>query len=97
MYGEAVTEPKSLGYFASSASRIERPYTNGTTAIEDPEYTEPQVSNMVDKVRKCIAKKAGKQVHLVERADLQLVALAASHAKKGDHVELIFRDGALKD
>jgi hypothetical protein len=36
-------------------------------------------------------------LHMVERGDLQIVALAAAHAKKGDGVELIFRDRALKD
>jgi len=66
-------------------------------SIENPDYTDSQVSDLVDRVRECIAKKAGKPAHLVERADLQIVALAASHAKNGDDVELIFRDKALKD
>ncbi len=97
VYEETVTEPKSLGYFASSASRIQKLYANRVVTIEHPDYTDAQVSDLVDKVRECIARKAGKPVHLVERADLQIVALAASHAKKGDDVELIFRDKALKD
>jgi hypothetical protein len=97
VYEETVTEPKSLGYFAQSASRIERLYSDGAIAIEKPDYSDPQVSNVVDRVRECIAKKAGKPVHMVERGDLQIVALAAAHAKKGDAVELVFRDKALKD
>jgi len=65
--------------------------------IETPNYADSQVSDTVDRVRECIAKRAGKLVHMVERGDLQIVALAAAHAKKGDSVELIFRDKALKD
>ena len=65
--------------------------------IENPDYSESEVSDTVDKVRECIAKKAEKRVHLVELADLQIVALAASYARKGERVELIFRDKLLKD
>jgi hypothetical protein len=97
VYEETVTEPRSLGYFAMSASRIEKLYVNGTVKVEELDYTDPQVSEIADRVRECIAKKAKKPVHLVERADLQVVALAASHATKGDDVEIIFRDKALKD
>jgi hypothetical protein len=38
----------------------------------------------------------GKPVHVVELADLQIVALAVSHAKKDDVVKLVFRDNVLK-
>ena len=64
---------------------------------EEPDYSDGQISKIVDRVRGCIAKKAGKPVHVVERADLQIVALAVFHAKKRDAVELVFRDKALKD
>jgi len=97
VYEETVTEPKSIRRFALSASRIEDLFSNGTIEIEKPDYTDPQVSEIVDRVRECIAKKANKPVHIVERADLQIVALAAAHAKRGEAVELIFRDKALKD
>jgi hypothetical protein len=97
VYEETITEPRSLGYFKESASRLEKLYANGTVKIERPVYTDPQVSDIVDKVRECIARKAEKPVHMVERGDLQIVALASSHAKNGDDVELIFRDKALKD
>jgi hypothetical protein len=97
VYEETVTEPRSLGYFGSSAARIEALFSNGTVRVEEPDYSDRQVSKIVDRVRGCIAKKARKPMHVVERADLQIVALAASHAKKLDRVELIFRDKALKD
>ena len=97
VYEETVTEPKSILRFAHSASRIENLFSNGTIEIEKPDYTDPQVSVIVDRVRECIAKKARKPVHVVERGDLQIVALAAAHAKRGEAVELIFRDKALKD
>ena len=97
VYEETVTEPKSIPRFAVSASRIESLFSNGTIEIEKPDYTDPQVSEIVDRVRECIAKKADKPVHIVERADLQIVALAAAHAKRRETVELIFRDKALKD
>jgi hypothetical protein len=74
---------------------IEKLFT-GTVTIEKPDYADRQVSDIVDKVRECIARKAGKPVHVVELADLQIVALAVSHAKKGDVVELVFRDNVLK-
>ncbi len=96
VYEETVTEPKSVGYFVASASRIEKLYGR-SIAIEEPEYSEPLVSKIVDKVRKCIAKKVDKPEHLVELADLQIVALAVSYAAKGVKVELIFRDKALKN
>ena len=97
VYEETVTEPKSLGYLATSASRIEKLYKNSTMTIENPDYSDRKISDVVDKVRECIAKKAKKPVHLVERADLQIVALAVSYANRGKAVELIFRDKALKD
>jgi hypothetical protein len=92
VYEETVTEPRSIGHFAQPASRIEKLYSNGAVKIERPDYADSRVSDIVDRVRECIAKKAGKPVHMVERGDLQIVALAAAHAKKGDGVELIFRD-----
>jgi hypothetical protein len=97
VFEETVTEPRSLGYFETSTARIERLFSNGTVTREEPNYSDGQVSKIVDRVRGCIARKAGKPVHLVERADLQIVALAVSHAKNRDSVELIFRDRALKD
>ena len=96
VFEETVTEPKSIARFVSSASRIEKLYTN-TVVIEEPDYSSNPVSDVVDKVRKCIAKKAKKDEHLIELADLQIVALAVSYAIKGRTVELIFRDKALKD
>ncbi len=90
-----MTEPRSAG-FHDSATRIERLFNIGVLVIEQPDYTDSQVSSIVDRTRRCIAKKAGKPEHVVERADLQIVALAIAHAKKGDPVELIFRDRALK-
>jgi hypothetical protein len=96
VYQETVTEPKSLGYFASSAALIEQLFANGTVEVEEAGYSDHQVSDIVDKVRACIAKKARKPVHMVERADLQIVAVVASHAKNGDEAEPLFRDNALK-
>lgn len=97
VFEETVTEPRSLGYFEASAARIEALFSNGTVTREEPDYSDGQISKIVDRVRGCIAKKAGKPVHVVERADLQIVALAVFHAKKRDAVELVFRDKALKD
>ena len=42
VYEETVTEPKSIGYYATSASRIEKLYGKCIT-IEEPEYSEPLV------------------------------------------------------
>jgi len=64
--------------------------------LEQPDYSDRQITRVVDNIRKCIARKSGKQVHLIERADLQIVAPAVAHAKGGGQVELIFRDKALK-
>jgi len=97
VFEETVTEPRSLGYFEASAARIEALFSNGTLTREEPDYSDSQVSKTVDRVRDCIARKAGKPVHMVERADLQIVALAVSHVKSRDSVELVFRDKALKD
>lgn len=98
VYDETVVEPKSFrrGYLARSASRIEKLYKRCIT-IEKPDYTEPVVSTVTDKVRKCIGNKSEKNEHLVELEDLQIVALAVSHALKGEDVELVFRDKTLKD
>ena len=48
-------------------------------------------------MRKCIARKGDKDDHLVELADLQIVALGISYALNGWTVQLIFKDKALKD
>ncbi len=95
VYEETVTEPKSAG-FDASATRIEKLFKSGVLRVEPPDYTDSEVSDIVDRIRVCIATRAGKPAHLVERADLQIVALAVSHAKRGDSVELIFRDNVLK-
>ena len=96
VYEETVTEPASKGYRAS-ASRIERLYKSRAIAIDNPDYTNKQVSDAIDRTRKCIAGKANKPEHLVELADLQVVALAVTHASRGAKVEIIFRDNALRD
>jgi hypothetical protein len=92
---ETVTEAKAIGY-ADSAARIEKLFNTGTLRLEQPDYSDRQITRIVDNIRKYIARKSGKQVHLIERADLQMVAPAVAHAKGGDQVELIFRDKALK-
>ncbi|MBI4258511.1 MAG: hypothetical protein HY619_06115 [Thaumarchaeota archaeon] len=96
VYEETVTDARRIG-FVESAARINQLFSSQTIVIENPSYLVSKVSKTVDAVRNCIAKKAGKPVHKVERADLQIVALAVMHSRGGDEVELIFRDAALKD
>jgi hypothetical protein len=95
VYEETVIEPKSMSHFAASASRIEKLYAK-CIEIEEPDYSEPKVSKIVDRVRECIAEKAAKAEHLVELADLQIGALSVKRATKRENVELIFREKALK-
>ncbi len=90
VYEESVKVPKSIPSFIASATRIEKLFTNGTITVEKPDFTDSQVSDIVDKIRECIAKKSGKPVHMVERGDLQILALAVSHSKRGDNFELYF-------
>jgi hypothetical protein len=97
VYEETVKEPKSTTHLAASATRIEKLFINSTVRIEEPDFTDHQVSDIVDRVRECIAKKSGKATHLVERGDLQMVALVVAHCKRSDSVELIFRDKILKN
>jgi hypothetical protein len=97
IYDETVTEPASIAYLKSSAARIDRLYKTNAIRIDIPDYTNKQVTEAVDRTRKCIAAKANKPEHLVELADLQIVALAVTHASRGTAVELIFRDNALRD
>ena len=97
VYTETVTEPKALGYLTASATRIERLYRRGVITTKSPDYSNSRVSQIVDRVRGCIANKANKPVHLVEKADLQIAALAVTDAFKGEQVELIFRDKALRN
>jgi hypothetical protein len=95
VFEETVTEPRKLG-FHKSAKSIETLFTSGLLKIEQPKYADPTVSRVVDTVRKCIARRAGKPQHLLEKADLQIVALAVTHAVAGTQVELIFHDKALR-
>jgi len=97
VYTETVITPKALPYLAASATRIEGLYSRGVITTQTPDYTNRRVSKIVDRVRGCIANKANKPVHEVEIADLQIVALAVTAAFKGEAVELIFRDRALRD
>ena len=97
VYDETVREPERMTWLASSARRIKMLYTNGAITIEVPDYTDPKVSDVVDKVKSCVARKSGKPAHMVELADLQIVALAVSHVKKDGRVEVVFRDKALRD
>ena len=95
VYEETVTEPRSIG-FGASAARIEKLFSSGAVAIKPPDYTDSFVSTIVDRVRVCIADRAGKPEHTVERADLQIVALAIENARKGNPIEIMFRDRVLK-
>ncbi|MBI3023141.1 MAG: hypothetical protein HYY68_05365 [Thaumarchaeota archaeon] len=71
-------------------------YVSGTVEIQNPNYGLAEISDIVDRVRACIAKESGKPLHMVEKADLQTTALVAWHATRGDSVEFIFHDRALK-
>ncbi|MCL5788628.1 MAG: hypothetical protein M1357_02345 [Candidatus Marsarchaeota archaeon] len=58
VYEETVTEPRSIG-FDGSAARIEKLFSSGAVETKHPDYTDSLVSNIVDRVRMCIADKAG--------------------------------------
>ena len=97
IYEETVEISESIPVLAQSARRIEKLFKNGVIKIETPDFSDSQVSNIVDKTRNCIGKKSGKALHSVERGDLQITALVVNHLKNRREVELIVHDRPLKE
>ncbi len=94
---ETVDDIRSTPYGSLSASRIERLiFKTNAASVEAPNYSSGQTCTLTDKIRQCIARKSGKQIHLVDRADSQFVTLALNHMDQNEKVELVFRDNALE-
>jgi hypothetical protein len=94
---ETVDGPRSIAGYSKSANRIDKLiFRTNAVSVEAPDYSEGHTCRLTDRIRQCIAKKSGKQIHLIERADLEFVTLALNHMNQKEKVELVFRDNALE-
>jgi len=94
---ELVDQPLERRIYLDSVGRFQDLINEGIIEARRIDYGDPRISKVSDEARRYLAKKAGKYEHLVEKADIEVIALTFNLVFEGHSVVVAVRDKALKE